>query len=197
MTENERIANAFTEIFDNYFCLYERKDVESLPHDVQLHIADLYYRRPYDESDDGTYEMSEELDREIFKAININDFKKIIKADELQENGVEITEINTRKSIGEDFAFGDPGFSDEDIQESFDECIRSISFRNGNGESATFTSYTELKKALDNPDDTFFHKSVEKTPVRNFSDAGAKTQLIFEFLSTPCNQFCKECFCEN
>ena len=53
MTENERIANAFTEIFDNYFCLYERKDVESLPHDVQLHIADLYYRRPYDESDDG------------------------------------------------------------------------------------------------------------------------------------------------
>ena len=32
-------------------------------------------------------------------------------ADELQENGVEIIEINTRKSIGEDFAFGAPALA--------------------------------------------------------------------------------------
>lgn len=174
MTENERIINAFTEIFSNYSCLYERKDLEALPHDVQLHIADVYYKRPFDKDDYSTYDISRELDREIIKAININDFKKIIGIDELRENGVEITDVKTKNPIGNDFFFAEPDISDGDIQDSFDEGIKEISFSNATGESVTFTSYTELKKALDNPDDSFFHKPVQRTSVRDFSSAGAE-----------------------
>ena len=178
MTEKERIKNALGEIFDNYSCLYERSDIEELPHNVQLHIADVYYKRPFDENDESTYNISHELDREIFKAININDFKQIIGADKLGQNGIEITDIKTKSSVGNDFFFAESDMSDTDVQDSFEEVIQEISFRNSSDESVTFTSYTDLKEALDNPDNSFFHtaESVMKqnTPVRKFSSAGAE-----------------------
>lgn len=173
MTENEKISNAIDEIFRHYDCIYERKDLEMLPHDIQLHIADVYYKRPFDEDDYSTYDISRELDREIFKAININTFKKLIGADELQNNGVEITDIKTKSAIEKDFCF-DENSSGDDIDYGFSESITEISFRNADGESAEFTSYTELKKALDNPDDEFFHKPVQRTSIKDFSSSGAE-----------------------
>ncbi|MBD5159373.1 MAG: hypothetical protein HDT23_03930, partial [Ruminococcus sp.] len=174
MIENEKISNAFKEIFENYECLYEINDLQSLPHDVQLHIADVYYKRPFDENNERTYNISRELNSEIFKAININDFKKKIGADKLRQNGIEISDIKTTNVLGNDFFFSEKNMSDDDIQSSFDEGIKEISFRNADGESVTFTSYTELKKALDNPDNDFFYKPVQRTPVKNFSISGAE-----------------------
>ena len=174
MTENERIKNAFKEIFDNYDCSYEISDLEAFPHDVQMHIADVYYKRPFDEDKPNTYDMSRELDREIFKAININDFKRIIGADELRQNGIEITDIKAKTPIGNDFFFAEPDMSNDDINDSFGEAIKEISFRNANDESVTFTSYTDLKKALDNPDNNFFHVPIQSTPIKDFSSAGAE-----------------------
>lgn len=137
MTENEKISNAIDEIFRHYDCLYERRDLEMLPHDVQLHIADVYYKRPFDEDDYDTYDISRELDREIFKAININTFKKLIGANELEKNGVEIVDIKTKSAIEKDFCFDENGSSD-DIDYGFSESIKEISFRNSAGESAKF-----------------------------------------------------------
>ena len=174
MTENEKISNAIDEIFRHYDCIYERKDLEMLLHDIQLHIADVYYKKPFDEDDYSTYDISRELDREIFKAININDFIKKIGADELRKNGIEISDIKATNVLGNDFFFSEKNMSDDDIQSSFDEGIKEISFRNADGESVTFTSYTELKKALDNPDNDFFYKPVQRTPVKNFSSSGAE-----------------------
>ncbi|MCM1508099.1 MAG: methyltransferase domain-containing protein [Ruminococcus flavefaciens] len=173
MTENEKISNAIDEIFRHYDCLYERRDLEMLPHGMQLHIADVYYKRPFDEDDYDTYDMSRELDREIFKAVNINTFKKLIGADELEKNGFEIVDIQTKSAIEKDFCFDENGSSD-DIDYGFSESIKEISFRNSAGESAKFTSYEELKKSLDNPDDSFFHKPVQRTPIKDFSSAGAE-----------------------
>ncbi|MDE6670633.1 MAG: hypothetical protein K2K16_00400, partial [Ruminococcus sp.] len=173
MTENEKISNAIDEIFRHYDCIYERKDLEMLPHDVQLHIADVYYKKPFDEDDYSTYDISRELDREIFKAININTFKKLIGADELRKNGVEIVDIKTKSAIEKDFCF-DENSLDDDIDYGFSESITEISFRNATGESAEFTSYEELKKSLDNPDDEFFHKPVQRTSIKDFSSAGAE-----------------------
>ncbi|MDE5772190.1 MAG: DUF3991 domain-containing protein, partial [Ruminococcus sp.] len=157
---------ALDEIINHYDCLYSRDDLDKLPDNDKKHIADIYYKRPYDENNPDTYDLDKKLNGDILEALNINEFKSIINADNLRQNGIEIEEIKTKGSIREDFYY-EPSMSDEDMDFSFAETISSISFKNEAKETVTFSDYSNLKNALSNPDSVLM-RSAGQIETENF-----------------------------
>lgn len=162
-------------------------DIESvdelleLPHDVQENLAKKYnsfmdelYAKGYTEPEvnsekfyeDGVVKLPRELIKEINKELSINDFKKIIHADELSEKGIDISfDCNYRLGSGGKYEareFSDPCFVNTDeylesISAAFDRAFDKITFTNSDNEQVSFESFSSLKNAIDNPDNNFFH----------------------------------------
>lgn len=156
----ERIEKALNEIVSHYDCLYTMDDLKNLPENDKIYIADMYSKRPYDINNVVTYEMDSSLDGAIFEAININEFKKMINADKLRQQGIEIEEIKTKKNIRDDFYY-EPSMTAEDLEFSFGETISSISFKNQDRETVTFKNYFDLKNALSNPDSVLMRSAAQ------------------------------------
>lgn len=174
LLDNQKIQKAFNEIFDNYSCFYTRSELEALPKDVQSKIAELYFKRPYDEEDPETYEIDLTLEKKIYKELNIYKLKEMLNADELRNNGINV-EIDAKPPISTDYCFYDD-MSEYEMEHAFDENIQTVSFTKASGEKLIVASYQDLKKAMEDSDNSFFYKSesVQNTPVQNFSSAGAE-----------------------
>lgn len=156
----ERIEKALNEIVSHYDCLYTMDDLKNLPENDKIHIADMYSKRPYDINNVVTHEMDSSLDGAIFEAININEFKKMINADKLRQQDIEIEEIKTKKNIRDDFYY-EPSMTAEDLEFSFGETISSISFKNQDRETVTFKNYFDLKNALSDPDSVLMRSAAQ------------------------------------
>ena len=167
----ERIEKALNEIVSHYDCLYTMDDLKNLSENDKIYIADMYSKRPYDINNVVTYEMDSSLDGAIFEAININEFKKMINADKLRQQGIEIEEIKTKENIRDDFYY-EPSMTAEDLEFSFGETISSISFKNQDRETVTFKNYFDLKNALSDPDSVLMRSAaqIERSDFIPFDD---------------------------
>lgn len=104
-------------------CLCTIEDLERLSEDLQQNIVDIYKAKPFDEENIDTYEISSELNNEIIKSMNVSGLKEIIGADILAEKGIEISNIDTYRAMGNDYEFCDPTLGEADIEEAFSNCV--------------------------------------------------------------------------
>ncbi|MCM1524044.1 MAG: YodL domain-containing protein [Ruminococcus sp.] len=144
---------------------YSLDELKSLPENDKQKIADLYNANPYDEFGDD-FDINKALQAEIYKSLSMQYFRKNILTEEITDKfGIEIESADTRKAMKESVNFGDGTMSDEDYEYEFKECFNSVTLKNPDNETMTFSSYTELKKELCDKDSKFVHRQREQREI--------------------------------